>query len=203
MKTAPSGRTHTQAPEKIRSFIAIDLPDSMRTAIRTIQADIRSSGFKIRWTHPENVHLTLKFLGNVDTHQIDKINTAVRMAVQEMAPIHLSGRRLGVFPNSRRPRVLWIGLEGQIGALLRLQKRIDAQAATLGFDREKRTFTGHLTIGRIKGKVPLRQVNLILTQYETLVTEPFVVKEVVLFRSQLTPAGSIYTRLGQVALKTE
>jgi 2'-5' RNA ligase len=146
MKTKPAQRTHQQAPEKIRTFIAIDLPESMRTAIRTIQTDIRSSGFKIRWTNPENVHLTLKFLGDVDTHLIAKINAAMKMAVKEIASIHLSGRRLGVFPNARRPRILWIGLDGQIGALLRLQKKIDAQCASLGFAREKRTFTGHLTI---------------------------------------------------------
>ena len=195
MKKKQSQRIHQQTPEKIRTFIAIDLPESLRTAIRTIQTDIRSSGFKIRWTHPENVHLTLKFLGDVDTHLIDQINAAMKIAVKEIAPIHLSGRHLGVFPNPRRPRVLWIGLGGQIGALLRLQKKIEAQLALLGFAKGKRTFTGHLTIGRIKGKAPLRQVNRILTQYETYMTEPFAVKEVILFKSQLTPEGSIYTRL--------
>ena len=201
MNTKPLRRNHQQAPEKIRIFIAIDLPEFMRTAIRTIQTDIRSSGFKARLTRPENVHLTLKFLGDVDTHRIEKINAAIKIAVKEIAPINLGGRSLGVFPNSRRPRVLWMGLFGQIGALLRLQKKIDAQLALLGFAKEKRTFTGHLTIGRIKGKAPLRQVNRILTQYETFATEPFAVKEVILFKSQLTPDGSIYTRLGSGYLK--
>jgi len=201
MDTKPFRRTHQQAPDKIRTFIAIDIPESVRTAIRTIQTDIRSCGFKVRWTRPENIHLTLKFLGDVDTHLIPKINAAIKIAVKEIAPINLGGRSLGVFPNSRRPRVLWMGLFGQIGALLRLQKKIDAQLALLGFAKEKRTFTGHLTIGRIKGKAPLRQVNRILTQYETYVTDPFVVKEVVLFKSQLTPGGSIYTHLESVSLK--
>ncbi len=201
MKTKPAQRTHQQAPEKIRAFIAIDLPESLRTAIRAIQTDIRSSGFKAKWVRPENIHLTLKFLGDADTHLIEKINAAIKTSAKEIAPFRLSGRRLGVFPNSRRPRVLWMGLFGQIGALIRLQKKIKEQLALLGFAKEKRTFTGHLTIGRIKGKAPLRQVNRILTQYETYVTEPFTVKEVILFKSQLTPAGSIYTRLGDSCLK--
>ena len=196
MKTKPVQRTCQQVPEKIRTFIAIDLPESVRTAIRTIQADIRSSGFKARWVRPENVHLTLRFLGDVDTHLIAKINSAIQTSAKEIAPFHLGGRSIGVFPNSRRPRVLWMGLFGQIGALLRLQKKIETQLALLGFAKEKRTFTGHLTIGRIKGKAPLRQVIRILTQYETYVTEPFAVKEVILFKSQLTPDGSIYTHIG-------
>ncbi len=202
MKTKPAKRTHHHAPEKIRTFIAIDLPESIPTAIQTIQTDLRSSGFKAKWARPENVHLTLKFLGDVDTHLITKINASIKTSVKEIASFRLGGRGLGVFPNSRRPRVLWMGLFGQIGALLRLQKNIDAQLALLGFAREKRTFTGHLTIARIKGKVPLQQVNRMLTQYETFVTEPFIVKKVILFKSQLTPDGSIYTRLGCGSLKT-
>ncbi len=201
MKTKPAKRTHYHAPEKIRTFIAIDLPESIRTAIQTIQTDLRSSGFKAKWARPENVHLTLKFLGDVDTHLITKINASIKTSVKEIASFRLGGRGLGVFPNSRRPRVLWMGLFGQIGALLRLQKKIEAQLVLLGFNKEKRTFTGRLTIGRIKGKAPLRQVNRILTQYETFVTDPFTVKEVFLFKSQLTPEGSIYTPMGTGHLK--
>lgn len=200
MKPSQSTR-QPQAAEKIRLFIAIDLPESLRDAIRAIQTDIRGSGFKAKWTAPENMHLTLKFLGNADAYYIDKINQAIQTTVQEMTPFQLSGRRLGVFPNPRRPRVIWIGLQGDIGTLLGLQKQVEAQMALLGFPKEKRTFTGHLTIGRIKGKASLRQVDRMLTQYETLETDVFRVNEIILFKSQLKPSGPIYTRLGVARLE--
>ena len=124
-------------PKTIRTFIAIDIPGNIISNIRELQEGIKAYGFKIRWVRPENIHLTLKFLGDVDEVKIDDIAEAVSKTVGEYSPISLKAKGIGVFPGIKRPRVLWVGLTGQLEFLVRLHKTLDENLKVLDFPGEK------------------------------------------------------------------
>jgi 2'-5' RNA ligase len=179
----------------IRAFIAIELPDHIITAIRRVQESLKAHKFKVRWVKPENIHLTLKFLGDINPEDIARIDLAISQTVQGIAPISLSAGGSGVFPGIRRPRVVWVGISGEINQLKILQQTLDEQLEQIGFPREKRAFKGHLTLGRIKGPIDPYRLNTALNTVNTFSTQPFMVDRLYLFRSDLEPTGSIYTRL--------
>ena len=180
--------------DKIRAFIAIKLPDEIVAAIRKVQDQIKSSGVKIRWVRPENIHLTLKFLGDINERDIDQIHTAMIDAVKGYSPISLSGKGVGVFPNLRRPKVMWVGLGGESGRLIQLQETLDSQLKKIGFSKEKRAFKGHLTMGRVKGRIDTKKLTAILQEMSEFESEPFSAGEIVLFQSDLRPSGAVYIR---------
>ena len=180
--------------DKIRAFIAIELPDEIVAAIRKVQDQIKSSGVKIRWVRPENIHLTLKFLGDINERDIDQIHTAMIDAVKGYSPISLSGKGVGVFPNLRRPKVMWVGLGGESGRLIQLQETLDSQLKKIGFSKEKRAFKGHLTMGRVKGRIDTKKMTAILQEMSEFESEPFSAGEIVLFQSDLRPSGAVYIR---------
>ena len=180
--------------DKIRAFIAIKLPDEIVAAIRKVQDQIKSSGVKIRWVRPENIHLTLKFLGDINERDIDQIHTAMIDAVKGYSPISLSGKGVGVFPNLRRPKVMWVGLGGESGRLIQLQETLDSQLKKIGFSKEKRAFKGHLTMGRVKGRIDTKKLTATLQEMSEFESEPFSAGEIVLFQSDLRPSGAVYIR---------
>ncbi len=191
--------------EKIRSFIAVELPAEIKLALARMQAQLkRGGGERIKWVDPDIMHLTLKFLGNIDTALVAGITGALEEACRGVSPfpVELSGP--GVFPNARRVQVVWVGLKGEVEKLGRLQKNIDAVLAPLGFATENRPFTPHLTLARVReGATPEERQAL-----GQLVTAAVLegggscqVEAVHLMRSQLTRNGPIYTRINSVALK--
>ena len=145
--------------------------------------------------------MTLKFLGDVATGQIETIATAIEKAARGFAPLSLSARGVGVFPDIRRARVFWVGIGGQFRQLGQLQAAVADGLARVGFPAEKRPYKGHLTIGRVKQAVDSRQLAAALTEFSGFETKRFTVDEVVLFRSQLRPDGPIYSRLKTVTLE--
>ena len=137
--------------EQIRSFIAIELPQEVRQAFTRLQEKLKAGGgAPVKWVDAGNVHLTLKFLGNVDAAITGRIISAIEEAGRGMHPfqIHLSG--LGGFPSIRRVQVVWVGLTGELEKLVQLQKSIEAKLVPLGFPAEARSFTPHLTLGRVR-----------------------------------------------------
>ncbi|MEA3436991.1 MAG: RNA 2',3'-cyclic phosphodiesterase, partial [Thermodesulfobacteriota bacterium] len=138
--------------DTIRAFIAIELPEEITAFIRKIQEGLRSYGFKARWVRPENVHLTLKFLGDINNEEIKKVGDAIISAASENSSMSLGAKGIGFFPGVKRSRVIWTGIAGQTKELTDLQKTLDGKLETIGFPKEKRPFKGHLTIARIKRK---------------------------------------------------
>ncbi|UCD89736.1 MAG: RNA 2',3'-cyclic phosphodiesterase [Desulfobacterales bacterium] len=184
----------------IRSFIAIKLPDSIIAAIREIQEDIRANGFKLRWVRPENIHLTLKFLGDITEGGIENVTTAIYNSVKPYAPLSLCAKGIGVFPGIKRPRVVWIGVAGQIESLIGLQGRLEEALELLGFEKEKRPFKGHLTLGRIKHRIDPKRFGDILKKHVGFTSETFYADEVILYKSELKPTGAVYTEIVNVPL---
>jgi len=190
--------------EQIRCFVAIELPEEIKLELAKLQGQLKTaSRASVKWVDTKGIHLTLKFLGNVDVNRIPTIVEAMAQASQGIAPFHLEVADTGVFPNQRQPRVTWVGLRGDVPLLLRLQERLEAALVPLGFASEARSFTPHITLGRLRpeGQAAEKQnlaLAVISAQFEA--TTPLEVKSVSLIKSQLTPSGAIYTRLAEVKL---
>ena len=132
-----------------RTFICLDLPETIRVQAEALQRRLAGLGDKIRWVNPRNLHLTLRFLGEISRSQVETVCLAVRCAAArvDVFPIHLSGT--GCFPSPRRPRVFWIGV-ADASPLVRLFETIEEELVSAGFPREARPFSPHLTLGRVR-----------------------------------------------------
>lgn len=140
--------------EQIRCFIAIELPDELKREIKRIQTKLKSDGQAgVKWVDPDGIHLTLKFLGEVDADWIDEITEAIKSAAVGIPPFRLEVKGLGVFPNLNRVRVVWVGLEGELDKLTQLVRQIETYVSPLGFPTEAREFTPHLTLARVGDRV--------------------------------------------------
>ena len=186
--------------DTIRTFIAIELPGNIISSIRKVQEGIKSYGFKVRWVRPENIHLTLKFLGNINEADTEKIGRAIFDAVKEYPPISLAAKGIGVFPEVKRPRVIWVGITGQVEPLIGMQKTLDDKLEAIGFPKENRPFKGHLTLARVKGKIDSKRLSEAMKEFQEFEAEPFTADQIILFKSELKPTGSVYTKLLSASL---
>ena len=187
-------------PETIRTFIAFALPDHIKSALGRVQEGLKARGVKVRWVRLPGIHLTLKFLGDIEVDLVDPVAAKMTDAARGIGPLLLGAKGIGVFPNIRRPRVIWAGLDGDLGQLGDLQRNIDAALSEIGFAREKRSFKGHLTLGRFKGRMDSRQVARALEEFSGFETQTFTAQHLVLFKSQLEPTGAVYSQLKKVPL---
>ena len=187
-------------PDIIRAFIAIELPDEITVFINKIQERLRSYGFKARWVRPGNIHLTLKFLGDINKENIIKAGDAIIRAASESASMSLGAKGIGVFPGVKRPRVIWTGIAGGTKELTALQKILAEKLETVGFPKEKRPFKGHLTMARIKRKIDARRLIDAMKEFGKFESKMFTADEVVLFKSELRPSGAVYTKLMSAVL---
>jgi 2'-5' RNA ligase len=179
----------------IRSFIAIELPEPVRRQIEAFVQELKKSDAQVGWVRIEGVHLTLKFLGNVAPELIEEIKPALARAASQMGPIRIEPAGCGAFPTIKLPRVIWVGLAGQISSLVELARRVEAAMVPLGFKPEDRPFKPHLTVGRVKGRGGLQVLQQILVAHREFTAEPFDAAEVVLYKSDLRPDGARYTPL--------
>ncbi len=191
--------------ETIRTFVAIDLDQGQRRVLAELQRQLKGdrSARIVRWVDPENVHLTLKFLGDVESSRMPAVEHALREACRGTAPFTLRLAGAGAFPNSRRPNVIWVGLEGEVGSAAALAKRIDDACASLDFPPEARAFAAHLTLGRVKRDAPpadRQSLGALIDRAQVGPAEALRVEQVNLMKSELRPGGSVYTRLAQVQL---
>lgn len=186
--------------DTFRAFVAIDLPDSVRSSLAAAQQTLKSYGFRVKWVRPQSIHLTLKFLGNIEVAQADAVVDAMTQAAKGCATMALAPSGLGVFPNARRPRVLWVGIGGQLDRLKDLQQALEAQLADVGFPKESRPFKGHLTLGRVKGKIAAPRLQAALADLGTFEADSFEANQIILFKSQLQSSGAVYTKVAEVNL---
>ncbi|MFO7496516.1 MAG: RNA 2',3'-cyclic phosphodiesterase [Desulfobacterales bacterium] len=184
----------------IRAFIAVDLPASVSQALQAAQDQLKSHHFDIRWAKPENIHLTLKFLGDIPPADLACILPALGAAAAAVAPFAIAARGAGVFPGIKAPRVVWAGLTGQLPALFALQRSVAQALATAGFPPEVRPFKAHLTLGRFKGRVRPADLLAALQALGQWASPTFRVDRVTIFQSDLRPGGAVYTPLGEAPL---
>ena len=194
----------------LRAFIAVQLSDDLKRQIGSVQAELKRevSGsarggktVKIGWTQPDGIHLTLKFLGDIQEAQVDALREILSKAAASARPFTLEARGLGAFPNPRAPRVIWLGLHGKsedMAELQRLQAAVEDGAAALGFAKEARAFTPHLTLARIRDRVEAGALEPVLTVQQNRVVGGFTASSVDLIKSELRPSGAVYTTLVEV-----
>ncbi|MFQ6122194.1 MAG: RNA 2',3'-cyclic phosphodiesterase [Dehalococcoidales bacterium] len=190
--------------EQVRSFIAIELPDEVKSGLAQLQAQLKTGKQPpVKWVDPYSIHLTLKFLGNIALDKIDQITGAIEAAAQGVPPFQLEVKGLGAFPNLRRVQVVWVGVSGEVARLSQLQQRIESNLKPLGFAPESRPFTPHLTLARLRERASLddrQSVGQLIASVKFEAVYAFKVDSVSLMRSQLTREGAIYSRLSSVGL---
>ena len=198
------GTEVSRSPEQIRSFVAIELPGEAKKGLARLRKELEKDEHRfVKWVEPQGIHLTLKFLGNIPSQRVAEITEAMRKAVQGSSPFQLEISGLGAFPTLKQARVLWVGIGGELDKLSRLQQEIDSALTAMGFAKEERPFTPHLTLARIReGASPpeRRSFGELVSSISYEDKYPVEVEAVRLMRSQLTPAGAIYTCLSVVEL---
>ena len=184
--------------ELIRTFIAVEVPYDVKEAAAYIQTELRKFNCRVSWTRTAGMHLTLKFLGDTDTALIGELKEALRETVSDFAQFPMTLKNAGVFGGGN-PKILWLGFE-ESPDLLALQKKIDERISEFGFPPERKKFHPHLTLGRIKEPYNAREMAKCLIERRI---EPisFAVNEVNLFKSELKPAGAVYTSLCAAPMK--
>ncbi|MGE0101243.1 MAG: RNA 2',3'-cyclic phosphodiesterase [Blastocatellales bacterium] len=195
MKSGARGR---RTPN-MRSFIALEISLEARDAIAEFQRELRRVDPAVSWTRPENLHLTLRFLGELDDSIATAVGAALADAVGELQPFDLELSHPGVFPDLRRPRVVWVGLKGELDRLNDLRIAVEKAVEPFGYPAEKAAFRPHLTIGRVKGERNIREM-LARSELYVMPRVRFASREIVLFRSDLQPGGSRYTAIRRAAL---
>jgi 2'-5' RNA ligase len=176
----------------IRTFVCIEVPELVRNRIADLQLALRNEEVRVSWVKPENIHLTLKFLGAVPSNRIPRVVQSVSSAATSVEPFEIEVGGTGCFPSPRNPKIFWVGLV-QVPALLKqLYAEIDSRLFREGFPREQKSFSPHLTIGRVRDPVRARPAAEDLLRHG-FDSRRYTATEVVVMRSDLKPSGSVYT----------
>ena len=189
----------------IRAFIAVELPAELKSELAELEGQLKkNSPLVVKWVDPNNIHITLKFLGEISEDSIEELMLAIEESTQGIQPFKLEVREVGAFPNLERAQVLWVGVKGELDKITKLQKRIESNTEQLGFPRESRGFSPHLTLGRVRDEArpnERQRLGKLLADTSFSALHNVDVNAVNLMKSQLTPTGPIYTCLGSVKLK--
>jgi len=192
--------------QTIRSFIAVELPEAVKTGLQQLQTELTLPRYSfVKCVSPEGIHLTLKFLGNISANKVTDITGVMEQASQGVNPFQLQLIEVGAFPNLKRPRVLWVGIKGEVDKLVDWQQRLDNGLVPLGFAKEARPFTPHLTLARLRENCsPGDRLHFgeMVARSHVEVDYNFTVTSLNLMRSQLFPTGAVYSRLAEVKLKS-
>jgi RNA 2',3'-cyclic 3'-phosphodiesterase len=183
-----------------RSFFAVELSTEIAAGVRRIQGGLRERMLGVSWVRPEGIHLTLRFLGEVDPDRIEGIASKAEECVKGRGPFIIGIRGCGGFPNARHPRVIWIGVDDPSGELKGLQATVEKGMEEMGFTREERDYNPHLTIGRLRSGKSSTGVAQALEAMKEDNLGTMEVREICLFRSHLKPTGAEYTKLKVIPL---
>ncbi|OGY21116.1 MAG: 2'-5' RNA ligase [Candidatus Chisholmbacteria bacterium RIFCSPLOWO2_01_FULL_49_14] len=188
----------------IRVFVAVDLSQEARKELARSLDRLAAKRWPVRWEPVEKLHLTLSFLGWVKEDKLEAILGCVENGVQTISPFTIRLGKLGVFPNTLQPRIVWLGIKGDQPALVRLRRLVAENLITAGFSDEKRPWNPHLTIGRMKKESSFRSKKELGRQLQKLELSEFeastLVDRIVIYRSILKPSGSKYVRLSEIPL---
>jgi 2'-5' RNA ligase len=184
----------------IRAFVAANLNSGLKAALARVQDRLKATRADVGWVRPENLHLTLKFLGQVEEGRLGAIGEAIAAAATGCGPIRLVFEGLGAFPSPRAARVVWIGLSHGAEALAKLQTRVETGLESLGFAREERPFTAHLTLGRVRSPAHREQLAYALTSTPAEALGEMVLDRIELMKSDLNVVGARYSILQSFSL---
>jgi len=181
---------------EIRSFLAFELPLEIKNIVARVSDELRRSTLAAKWVKVDNIHLTVVFMGNVREDDIPAIEEGVQDVCQTFGPFDASLKGMGCFPDKRKPRVLWLGLDGDLERMSLFRDGLQKHLKAFGIKEEKRKFRPHLTLARFR--TPRRmdvKEDQILSKYEDLSSPVCTLGELILFKSDLKPSGAEYTKL--------
>ncbi|EFK95806.1 2',5' RNA ligase [sediment metagenome] len=180
----------------IRSFLAFELPQDIKQIVTRVSGEIRKSSLDVKWVRPEFIHLTVVFMGDIRSEHIPPMGESLKAVCSTHAPFRISLKPMGCFPNSRNPRVIWLGIDAELERMSRFRDDLQQVLSPFGVKEEDRAFRPHLTLGRFK-KPGKRQTELerLLATYGDLSSPACTLAELVLFRSDLKPGGAVYTKM--------
>jgi len=182
---------------RFRGFIAIDV--DVLPKLVELENEIKKTGANIKLVEPENIHITLKFLGDTEEAQINEIEEIMKKSIKEIDPFKIKFKNVGVFPNERYIKVIWIGIKN--GEQIQIiAEKINKVISKLGFERDKRKFSPHLTIARVKSAKNKEKILQLIQKYRDLEFADIKIESIKLKKSELTAKGPIYTTLKEVSL---
>ena len=185
----------------LRTFVAVEISAAIRARANGIIDALGGSAADVTWVEPHNLHLTLKFLGDVHQREIVDVCRAVARGASQVAPFSLEVHGAGAFPNAARPRTVWLGAAEGAAQMVVLHDRVEAALADLGYREEHRRFQTHLTIGRVRGAGPgITELGGLLQQQADVSVGSMDVQKLTVFSSTLTATGPIYEVLGTARL---
>ncbi len=184
---------------KIRTFLAIEA-DSLQAEVVQLVRHFQGCGRDVKWVRPDQLHLTLKFFGDIQAEDVYPISQAMTRVAAEHAPFALELSGLGAFPHSHKPRTLWVGVSVGAAEIESLHDDLDRAFQALGYPLDARRFRGHFTLGRVRGTVADPQLVRQLSELATYDVGTVPVEEMILFSSQLEPTGPIYSPLTRCGL---
>lgn len=182
----------------VRTFIAIEFSESLKEEISEIQKSLKGELSKLKWVSKDNFHLTLKFIGDVESKRIPKLTEGLKRAVQGREPFMINLAGLGGFPKIHFPKVVWIGVNQGREGLVQLQKLVEDDLVAQGFDREVRPYSPHLTLARSKDYTDLKAVGDVLKGFRQPMTREELVQSIRIMKSDLRRGGPIYTCLEEI-----
>lgn len=186
----------------MRCFVAIELPDFIRSRLADLQTRLQTLDRAVRWAPAEHIHLTLKFLGETPDPQVPEVCSVIQAVARTLPPIRLTVRGAGCFPPSGPARILWAGIQGPPEELAACHRACEQALAELGFAPENRAFRPHLTIGRSRDRAGARGIRHTIEQFCDAELGTFTASELVVFQSVLSQLGPTYTALTRAELRT-
>ena len=189
--------------DDIRSFIAVEVPQAVKSRMDELQREIRRTEADVKWVRPEGIHLTLKFLGSIRQDDVERISQSIAPTIAGWEPFEVRVQGMGCFPNPRNPRVVWLGMDRGKETLTSLQQAVEKKMAELSFPPEDRPFSPHLTLGRVRSARGKGGLARAIEKHREAEVGTFQVREVFLFRSELHPSGAVYTKLGEFLMRKE
>ena len=182
----------------LRCFIAVEIPEPVKRSLGDMIENLKKSGSDVKWLPPENIHITLKFLGSTDESLLEAVKGSLSKKLSPYSPFYITISGVGCFPDERRPRVIWVGTHESSGHVRDVHSAIDAEMAKFGFPSEEREFSPHLTIGRVKGRQRIAELMKMLDEYRQVSFGDLEVSGVTLMKSELNPAGAKYFPLAEI-----
>ena len=187
----------------VRAFIAIALEPGLVAELKKVQQELqaRLPDDSVRWTRPEQLHLTLKFFGHIAAPRLNDLTAALDRACAGIGPFQLALENVGCFPHTKKPRVIWTGIGGELESLSKLQERIEQETGNFGDHKPERRFQPHLTIGRVKAfGMAARRVGEVVARAHVCRLGGWTVRQIELVQSELAPQGARYSMLAAVTL---
>jgi len=185
----------------IRSFIAFELPKSVLDALSDVQKSLKRDTEGVRWVRPDSIHLTTNFLGDIPEDMAPRIEEALKQCMTGAVGMNMRLNGVGAFPTIYKPRVIWVGVEGDVPVMAEIKRGLDQALLPLGFEPEGRSFKPHLTIGRVKNPKNLKRLSQALEKAEVAERTLFMISRLVLYKSELFPDGARYTPLAWVEVE--